>query len=119
MKRFKVICIGYKEPSKEKIKDLLKFEENYLGNKRKVCIHPGVCITETENYNKSVLDELETQGYEEYNLDDYDSLEELNKECGTNFKEEDFIDRVASVGGFEDFDTFDDSDRLGNVYFDL
>ena len=45
MKRFKVICIGYKEPSKEKIKDLLKFEENYLGNKRKVCIHPGVCIT--------------------------------------------------------------------------
>ena len=57
--------------------------------------------------------------YEEYNLDDYDSLEELNKECGTNFKEEDFIDRVASVGGFEDFDTFDDSDRLGNVYFNL
>ena len=36
MKRFKVVCIGYKEPSKEKIKDLLKFEENYLGNKRKV-----------------------------------------------------------------------------------
>ena len=64
MKRFKVICIGYKEPSKEKIKDLLKFEENYLGNKRKVCIHPGVCITETENYNKSVLDKLETQGDE-------------------------------------------------------
>ena len=72
MKRFKVVCIGYKEPSKEKIKDLLKFEENYLGNKRKVCIHPGVCITETENYNESVLDELETQGYEEYNLDGSD-----------------------------------------------
>ena len=72
MKRFKVICIGYKEPSKEKIKDLLEFEENYLGNKRKVCIHPGVCIAETENYNKSVLDELETQGYEEYNLDGSD-----------------------------------------------
>ena len=39
MKRFKVVCIGYKELSKEKIKDLLKFEESYLGNKRKVCIH--------------------------------------------------------------------------------
>lgn len=46
MKRFKVVCIGYKEPSKEKIKDFLKFEESYLGNKRKVCIHPGICITE-------------------------------------------------------------------------
>ena len=29
-------------------------------------------ITETENYNESVLDELETQGYEEYNLDGSD-----------------------------------------------
>ena len=57
--------------------------------------------------------------YEQYNLDDYDSLEELNKECRTNFKEEDFVDGFASVGVFEDFGTFDYSDRLGNVYFNL
>ena len=32
---------------------------------------------------------------------------------------EEFVDGVASVRGFEDFDTFDYSDRLGNVYFNL
>ena len=30
MKRFKVVCIGYEKPSKEKIKELLRFEESWL-----------------------------------------------------------------------------------------
>lgn len=55
----------------------------------------------------------------EYDLDAYNSLEELNEECNTNFKEEDFVDGFASVGGFEDFKTFDDSDELGDEYFNL
>ena len=55
----------------------------------------------------------------EYDLDAYNSLEELNEECNTNFKEEDFVDGFASVGGFEDFETFDDSDGLGDEYFNL
>ena len=57
--------------------------------------------------------------YKEYDRNAYDSLEELNEEYGTNFKEEDFVDGFASVGGFEDFETFDDSDELGDEYFNL
>lgn len=55
----------------------------------------------------------------EYDLDAYDSLKELNEECETNFKEEDFVDGFANVGGFEDFGTFYDSDGLGDEYFNL
>lgn len=55
----------------------------------------------------------------EYYCDDYDNLEELNKMWGTNFEEEDFTDGCISVGGFEDFGTFDDSDELGDEYFNL
>lgn len=57
--------------------------------------------------------------YKEYCLEGFDSLEELNEEYGTDFKEEDFIDGVVSIGGFEDFETFDDSDELGDEYFNL
>lgn len=55
----------------------------------------------------------------EYDLDAFDSLEELNEECGTDFKEADFVDGFASIGGFEDFETFDESDELGDEYFNL
>ena len=71
MKRFKVVCIGYENPSKEKIEELLKFEESWLEREklgRKILIHPGVCIKETDVYNQSVLDDLAKNKYAEYNL---------------------------------------------------
>ena len=71
MKRFKVVCIGYEKPSKEKIEELLKFEESWLEREnlgRKILIHPGVCIKETYVYNQSVLDDLAKNKYAEYNL---------------------------------------------------
>lgn len=70
MKRYNVICIGYKEPDIEKIRELVKFEDSWLEQEkagRKILIHPGICIRETENYNRSVLAKLGK--YNEYNLD--------------------------------------------------
>lgn len=71
MKRFKVVCIGYENPSREKIEELLKFEESWLEREnlgRKILIHPGVCIKETDVYNQTVLDNLVKKKYVEYNL---------------------------------------------------
>ena len=71
MKRFKVVCIGYENPSREKIEELLKFEESWLEREnfgRKILIHPGVCINETDVYNQTVLDDLVKKKYAEYNL---------------------------------------------------
>ena len=75
MKRFKVICIGYEKPSKEKVQELLRFEECWLKREnlgQKILIHPGVCIKETDVYNKSVLDDLEKKKFVEYNLSSAD-----------------------------------------------
>lgn len=71
MKRFKVICIGYENPSKEKIEELLKFEESWIEREklgRKILVHPGVCIKETDIYNQSVIDDLIKKRYVEYTI---------------------------------------------------
>ena len=80
---------------------------------------PGVGFEEHIIYANGVCLCDDCVDWAEYNLDDYDSLKELNEECNTNFKEEDFVDGFASVGGFEDFETFDDSDELSDEYFNL
>ena len=75
MKRYKVVCIGYKNPDVEKVKELVAFEDFWLESRklgRRILIHPGVCIRETENYNEGVLNELEKKKYNEYNLSGHD-----------------------------------------------
>ena len=80
---------------------------------------PGVGFEEHVVYANGTCLCDDCVNWTEYNLDAYDSLKELNEACGTNFKEEDFVDGFASTGGFEDFETFDDSDELGDEYFNL
>jgi hypothetical protein len=73
MKKYNVICIGYKNPSKNAIIKLLEIEKNWLENfendSRKILIHPGICIKETDVYNSNVLNEYSRKKYTEYNLD--------------------------------------------------
>lgn len=82
-----VICLGYENPSREKVEELLKFEKEWLEREypknRKIVIHPGICIQETEVYNQSILDELERKDYIEYNLDarDLDTKYNFNSRC--------------------------------------
>ena len=80
---------------------------------------PGVGFEEHVIYANGTCLCDDCVDWTEYNLDAYDSLEELNEECDTNFKEEDFVDGFASVGGFKEFETFDESDELSDEYFNL
>ena len=80
---------------------------------------PGVGFEEHVIYANGTCLCDDCVDWTEYDLDAYDSLEELNEECDTNFKEEDFIDGVASVGGFKELETFDESDGLSDEYFNL
>ena len=80
---------------------------------------PGVGFEEHVVYANGTCLCDDCVDYKEYDRNAYDSLEELNEEYGTNFKEEDFVDGFVSAGGFGDFETFDDSDELGDEYFNL
>lgn len=80
---------------------------------------PGCAFEEHVIYANGTCLCDDSVDWAEYDLSAFDNLEELNEECGTDFNEEDFVDGFASVGGFEDFETFDESDELGDEYFDL
>lgn len=83
MKRFKVVCIGYENPSREKIKELLRFEESWLEREnlgRKILIYPGIGIGETDMYNQSVLDDLKKKKYAVY----YISVADLDTKYNLN-----------------------------------
>lgn len=81
---------------------------------------PGCEFEEHVVYANGVCICDETTEYAEYYRDSFDSLEELNEECETNLKEEDFDeDGIASIGGFIHFGSFAKLNGLGDEYFDL
>ena len=87
MKRFTVVCIGYKNPDIDKIRELLYSEELWLESQklgRKIIIHPGICLKRTENYNPDILRFYEEKKYVEYNL----SAADLNTKYNCNAKHE-------------------------------
>ena len=72
--KYNVLCMGYKDPKPEKIKDLLQFEESYLKreypneNKRKnILIFSYVVLHETEEINPETLKKARKNRIE-YNL---------------------------------------------------
>lgn len=62
MKNYKVICIGYKTPSEEKIKELIEFEKEYCES-GKVLITPYMALKYTEVFNPETIAKLENAGY--------------------------------------------------------
>ena len=83
MKRYKVVCIGYKEPSIKKIQEFVEFEDSWLTMEklgRRILVHPQIRIDDTENYNQKVLDELKAKHYNEYNIhpSDFDTTYDFN-----------------------------------------
>lgn len=64
----------------------------------------GMCLQEHYVYDRGVclVDEFKEDWYE-WVLDWYNSLEELNEDCGTEFTEDDFDEEgVHTEGGFGD-----------------
>ena len=66
MKRYNVICLGYKEPDKNKIKEFLEFEKP---ENRNILLHPYCVLKFTDIINPSVIQELENSGYSVYYSD--------------------------------------------------
>lgn len=78
--KYNVLCMGYKNPNPEKIKELLRFEESYLKreypneNKRKnILIFSYVVLHETEEINPETLQKARKNRIE-YNLN-YNELD--------------------------------------------
>ena len=64
---------------------------------------PGCCFQEHIIIDKGELCLCDCVDYEEHWIAEFDTLEEYNEECGTDFTEDMVDDEYVKIGGFADY----------------
>ena len=74
MAKYNVLCVGYKNPNPDKIRDFIKFEADYIAREhknKKIFINRGAFLHFTEEINPDTLADF-SKNRIEYNLDSFD-----------------------------------------------
>lgn len=76
---------------------------------------PGIGFQEHVLIKKGLVEIDEVEDYAEYWLDDYKNVNDINRECGTRFTDEDVNENgVISEGGIDNYGVFEDLE----IYFE-